>query len=192
MPIHPPRDVFAPRRRAVVLGILTALVAVAGAGCSGDRGLGVPVSPSAMTTPASPTPGTLPIPAGTDLWRLTTTILSIDGSACFWTQPVGARFDQWTLGVEQRGQDVRFVYDVNNPHDNVAFMGTVTDRAFTATSDDHHGSWQCAPAVTFSSSVVGSFSSDGRTLSGRERLVYRVSGGSQLAVTLDWHATRSD
>jgi hypothetical protein len=38
--------------------------------------------------------------------------------------------------------------------------------------------------------VVGTFSADGRTLSGRERLIYRVDGGSDLIVNFEWNATR--
>jgi hypothetical protein len=61
---------------------------------------------------------------------------------------------------------VRFLYDVNNPHDNMLFVGAVNEQSFTAVSDTYRSSWQCARNVTFSSSVVGGFSSDGRTLSG--------------------------
>jgi hypothetical protein len=115
--------------------------------------------------------------------------VSLEGSACFWKQPVGATFDNWTLSVERSGAQVRFVYDVNNPHDNLSFVGAVNEQSFTAASDTFSSSWQCAPNVTLSSSVVGSFSSDGRALSGRERLTYRVVGGSELTITLEWHAT---
>jgi hypothetical protein len=124
------------------------------------------------------------------MWRLTTRIVSLEGAACFWTQPVGATFDDWTLSVERNGGEVRFVYDVNNPHDNLLFVGGVNERAFTAVSNTYSSSWRCAPAVTFSSSVIGSFSSDGRALSGRERLTYRVDGGGELTITYEWNATR--
>jgi hypothetical protein len=125
-----------------------------------------------------------------DLWRLTTTIVSLEGSACFWTQPVGATFDNWTLSVERSGPQARFVYDVNNPHDNVLFVGAVSGQSFSATSATYRSSWACAANVEISSSVFGTFSLDGRTLSGRERLIYRVSGGSELVITFDWNASR--
>ena len=48
------------------------------------------------------------------MWSLTTTIVSLEGSACFWSQPVGKKFD-WTLSIERNAEEVRFVYDVNNP-----------------------------------------------------------------------------
>ena len=124
-----------------------------------------------------------------ELWRLTTTIVSLEGSACFWPHPVGKKFDS-TLSVERNGAQVRFVYDVNNPHDNLLFVGAVHEQSFTAASDTYRSSWQCAGGVTLSSSVVGSFSSDGRTLSGRERLMYRVDAGSELIITFEWNATR--
>jgi hypothetical protein len=123
-------------------------------------------------------------------WRLTTTVVSLEGAVCFWPHPVGKKFDNWTLSVERNGSQVRFVYDVNNPHDNLLFVGAVNERSFTAASDNYRSGWQCARNVTFSSSVVGSFSADGRTLSGRERLTYRVDGGDDLTITLEWNATR--
>jgi hypothetical protein len=130
-----------------------------------------------------------------ELWRLTTTIVSLEGSACFWTQPIGRKIDDWTLSVERSGAQVRLLYDVHNPHDNSLFVGTLNGQSFSAVSDTSRSSWRCAPNVTISSSVVGSFSSDGRTLSGRERLVYRVDGGSDfggtdLIITFEWNATR--
>ena len=71
----------------------------------------------------------------TELWSLTTTIVSLEGSACFWTQRVGAKFDNWTLSVERSGAQVRFLYDVHNPHDNTLFVGAVTEQSFSAVSD---------------------------------------------------------
>jgi hypothetical protein len=85
---------------------------------------------------------------------------------------------------------MRFVYDVNNPHDNFLFVGAVHEQSFTATTATYRSFWQCAGAVAISSSVVGSFSPDGRTLSGRERLIYRVDGGTELTITLEWNAAR--
>jgi hypothetical protein len=76
-------------------------------------------------------------------------------------------------------------------HDNMLFVGAVNEQSFTAASDTYSSSWSCARNVTFSSSVVGSFSADGRTLSGRERLMYRVVGGSELIITFEWTATRT-
>jgi hypothetical protein len=103
---------------------------------------------------------------------------------CFWKQPVGATFDNWTLSVERRDEQVRFLCDVYNWHDNMLFVGAVKGQSFTAVSDTYSSSWPCAGSVTIFSSVVGSFSSDGRALSGRERLIYRVHGGSELIVTM--------
>ena len=177
----------------VFFSALTAALALMGYGCGAGRGPSSPVSPSATVLP-SPTPPPSPTvldrnPAG-ELWSLTTTIVSLEGAACFWTQPVGARFDNWTLSVERSGAQVRFVYDIHNPHDNSSFVGSIKEQSFTAVSDTSRSSWQCARDVTISSSVVGSFSSDGRTLSGRERLMYRVNGGSDLIITFDWNAAR--
>ena len=174
----------------VLLSVLTVALTLMGSGCGADGGPSTPVSPSPTVPDASPPPGMGPNHnlVG-ELWRLTTTIVSLEGSACFWTQPVGAKFDSWTLSVERSGAQVRFLYDVNNPHDNLLFVGAVNEQSFTAASDTYRSSWQCATHVTFSSSVVGSFSSDGRTLSGRERLIYRVDGGSELIITLGWNAT---
>jgi hypothetical protein len=138
---------------------------------------------------ASPPPPSVAFPpkSAGELWDLTTTIVSLEGSACFWPHPVGKKFD-WTLSVERNGAQVRLVYDVNNPHDNLLFVGPVHDQSFSAVSDTYRSFWQCAGGVTISSSVIGTFSSDGRTLSGQERLIYRVDGGSELIIALEWNA----
>ena len=178
-----------------VFSVLTVGLALTGSGCGGDSGDSPPVLPSPTVVneppPPPPTPGVWPNPllAG-DLWRLTTTIVSLEGSVCFWSHPVGKKFD-WTLSVERNGAEVRFVYDVNNPHDNLLFVGAVQEQSFTAASGAFSSFWQCSGGVTLSSSVVGSFSSDGHTLSGRERLIYRAAGvGSELIITYEWNAMR--
>ena len=128
---------------------------------------------------------------GGELWKLSTTIVSLEGAVCFWHWPVGKTFDFWTLSVERNGAQVRFVYDVYNLHDNLLFVGAVNDQAFAAASDEYRSFWACSGSVTLSSAVVGSFSSDGGTLSGRERLTYRrVDGGGDLTITYEWSATR--
>ena len=170
----------------VFLTVLIVALALTGYGCSGDRDRvpSTPLSPS-PTVPSPPAPAL-------ELWRLTTTIVSVEGSACMWNQPVGAKLD-WTLSVERSGTEVRFVYDVGNPHDNLLFVGAIDEQSFTAASDTYNTTFPCAGRVTFSSSVVGSFSSDGRALSGREGLTYRVHSGnefSDLTITFEWHATR--
>ena len=175
----------------VLFSVLTVTFALTGYGCGADRGPSTPVSPTptVLDGPPPPSPGPDRNSAG-ELWRLTTTIVSLEGSACFWTQPVGAKVDGWTLSVERSGAHVRFLYDVNNPHDNMLFVGAVNEQSFTAASDTYSSSWSCARNVTFSSSVVGSFSSDDRTLSGREHLMYRVDGGSELIIAFEWSAAR--
>jgi hypothetical protein len=188
MPFKVTANYLAAGTLKVFFSVLTVALALTGYGCGADRGPGTLVFPSPMVPDAPPRPGPDRNFAG-ELWRLTTTIVSLEGSACFW-QPVGATFDRWTLSVERSGSQVRFIYDVNNPHDNILFVGTVNEQSFTAVSDTYRSSWQCAGGVTISSSVVGSFSSDGRTLSGRERLIYRVDGGSELIITFEWNATR--
>ena len=176
-----------------VFSVLTVAVALTGYGCGGDSGDSTSVLPSPTVLnepPPPPIPGVWPNPllAG-ELWNLTTAIVSLEGSACFWTQPVGKKFD-WTLSVERDGAQVRFVYDVNNPHDNLLFVGAVNEQSFTAASNTYSSFWQCSGGATLSSSVVGSFSSDGRTLSGQERLIYRLSGGRELIITFEWNAAR--
>lgn len=190
MPFAAIADYFAAVTLKVFCSVLTVALVLTGYGCGTDRGPTTPVSPSPTVRVEPPPPGPRPDPSvAGELWRLTATIVSLEGSACFWTQPVGATFD-WRLSVERNGAQVRFIYDVNNPHDNLLLVGAVDDQSFTAVSDTYRGSWPCAPSVTLSSSVVGSFSSDGRTLSGRERLTYRVDDGSELIITLEWNATR--
>ena len=191
-----PFKVTADYPAAVTLKVFCSVLMVAftltGYGCA-DRVPPTPVSPSPTVQDRNPAPNPTVQdrnPAG-ELWKLTTTIVSLEGAVCFWTQPVGKKFDNWTLSVERNGAQVRFVYDVNNPHDNLLFVGAVNDHSFTAASDTYRSRWACSGGVTFSSSVVGSFSSDGRTLSGRERLTYRVDGGGDLTITFEWNATRT-
>ena len=171
------------------LSVLTVAVALTGYGCA-DRGPSTPISPSPTVLGVPPPDPKPPDPNSTgELWRLTTTVVSLEGSACFWPHPVGKKFD-WTLSVERNEPQVRFVYDVYNPHDNLLFVGAVHEQSFTAVSDTYRSAWQCAGGVTLSSSVAGSFSPDGGKLSGRERLIYRVDGGGELIITLEWDAAR--
>jgi hypothetical protein len=82
-----------------------------------------PISPSPMVPGAPPPPGLERNSQG-ELAGLTTAIVSLEGSACFWPHPVGKKFD-WRLSVERNGVQARFEYDVNNPHDNFLFVGEV-------------------------------------------------------------------
>jgi hypothetical protein len=179
MPFKVTADYLAAVTLKVLSSVLTVALALAGYGCGADRVPSTPVSPSPSPTMPGPPPAP---PVAGELWRLTTTVVSLEGSACFWTHPVGMKWENWTLSVERSGAQVRLIYDVNNPHDNVLFVGAVNEQSFTAVSDNYRGFWPCAGTVTISSSVVGSFSSDDRTLSGRERLIYRVDGGSELII----------
>src|SRR5262245_48600462 len=87
--------------------VLTVALAVTGYGCGADPGPGVPLSPSptVLNAPPPPSVASPPNSAG-ELWSLTTAIVSLEGSACFWPHPVGKKFD-WTLSVERIGVQVR-------------------------------------------------------------------------------------
>jgi hypothetical protein len=108
---------------------MTVALTLTGYGCNADRVPPTPLSPSPTVQNQNPAPNP-PAPnrnlAG-ELWRLSTTIVSLEGAVCFYTWPVGKTFDFWTLSVERNGAQVRFVYDVNNPHDNLLFAGAVND-----------------------------------------------------------------
>ena len=171
----------------VFFSVLTLALTLTGYGCSADRGPATPLSPS-PTVQVSPSPTVQDRNPAGESWRLTTTIVSLEATACFWTQPVGTKVDAWILSIERNGPQVRFLYGAT--HDDMLFVGAVTEQSFTAASDTYRSRWACSGNVTISSSVIGNFSSDGRTLSGRERLIYQVDGGSVLIVTLDWNATR--
>jgi hypothetical protein len=188
MPFNITADYLAAVTLKVFFGVLTVALALTGYGCGDDGSPSPPVSPSPTVVDVPPPPGRGPDPnLPGELWRFTTTVTSLEGSACFWNLPVGARIDNWAFSVERVGEQVRFRY--GNVHDHILFVGDVKEQSFTAVSDTYHSYWQCSGGVTFSSSVVGSFSSDGRALSGRERLIYRVQGGSELIITLEWNAT---
>lgn len=174
--------------------VLTIALIWTGFGCHADRAAPpTPLSPAPTVQDRNPAPSpTLQdrFP-GVELWRLSTTIVSLEGSVCFWTSPVGKKFDDWILSVDRKGAEVRFVYDVRNEHDNLLFSGAVNDRSFTAASDTYRSYWACSGSTTLSSSLSGSFSADGRTLHGRERLTYRQEDGrADLTITFEWDATR--
>jgi hypothetical protein len=197
MPLKSTADDNAAVTLKLFCSLLTLAFVLTGSACGADRGHdGPPFSPSPTALggwpppPPPPQPGTAADrpPAG-ELWSLTTTIVSLEGSACFWSHPVGKKLN-WTLSVERNGEDVRFVYDVNNPDDNVLLVGAVHEQSFAAASGTYGSFWQCAGGVTFSSSVTGSFSSDGQTLIGRERFIYRLDRGGELMITWEWNAAR--
>ena len=171
----------------VFSSVLTLALTLTGYGCRADRAPATPLSPS-PTVQVSPIPTVQDRNPAAESWRLTTTVVSLEGAACFWTQPVGRKVDGWILSIERNGPQVRFLYGAT--HDDMLFVGAVTEQSFTAASDTYRGWWACSGNVTISSSVIGSFSSDGRTLSGRERLMYQVDGGSALPITWEWNATR--
>jgi hypothetical protein len=188
MPLNIAADYLAAVTLKVLFGAAIVALALTWYGCGTERGPSTPVSPSSPVIDAPSPPGSGPDPdLPGELWRFTTTVMSLEGSACFWNLPVGARIDNWAFSVERVGEQVRFRY--GNVHDHILFVGDVKGQSFTAVSDTYSSSWPCAPSVTISSSVVGSFSSDGRALSGRERLIYRVHGGSELIITMQWNAT---
>lgn len=174
-------------------GVVTVALTLTAYGCDANRvPPPAPLSPSPVPdqTTLRPTVEAFPFPPG-EMWRLTTTIVSLEGSVCFWTWPIGKKFD-WTLLVDRSGAQVRFIYDPHNPHDNLLFVGTVNDRSFTAASETYHSHWGCSGSATLFSSVVGNFSPDGRRLSGHERLTYRVDRGGELTITFEWDATPSE
>jgi hypothetical protein len=119
---------------------------------------------------------------GGESWRLTTTVVSLEVPPGCSSPPVGTKWDGWTLSALRRGAQVYFTYYDRNGEFYNGLVGAVNEQSFTAVSDNYRGFWPCAGTVTISSSVVGSFSSDDRTLSGRERLIYRVDGGSELII----------
>jgi hypothetical protein len=128
---------------------------------------------------------------GGESWRLTTTVVSLEVPPGCSSPPVGTKWDGWTLSALRRGAQVYFTYYDRNGEFYNGLVGAVNEQSFTAVSDTWRTFWTCAGDwVTISSSVVGSFSSDGRTLSGRERWIYRMDGGSEWIITWEWNATR--
>src|SRR4030095_11606795 len=117
MPFRVIADHLATVTLKAVFSVLTVGLALTGSGCGSDSGDSPPVLPSPTVVNAPlppPTPGVWPNPllAG-ELWNLTTTIVSLEGSACFWSHRVGKKFD-WTLSVARDGAQVGFVSALNN------------------------------------------------------------------------------
>src|SRR5688572_30539387 len=84
-------------RKASASGLTVALT-LAGYGCNADRIPPPPLSPGPAAQVQAPAPPAPPAPPGPrvpggELWKLTTTIVSLEGAVCFWHWSVGKTFD---------------------------------------------------------------------------------------------------
>lgn len=163
------------------LGALSTAGALCAIACDADRPPGW-LAPTPVARPAAAPE--VDVPGA--LWQLRTTIVAIEGSACFWPHPVGAVFN-WQLAVERSESQIRLLYDVRNAHDNLLFVGEPAGDAFSAATATSPGWWACSGDATLSSSVTGRFTVDGNGLTAREQLTYRAASG-ELVITFDWLA----
>jgi hypothetical protein len=155
-----------------------------GVGC-GEAGTS-PLLPS----PSPAVPFSLPpgLEGAGELWDVETTVVSIEGEACFWRTAVGSTGHRLVL-VSRSDTSVRFIYDVRHwPIDHMEQEGTIRGQAFTAAAPPSPSGQPCA-AYTILLDLWGSFSPDGDTLHGRERWMHRMAD-ADLIITFEWNGKR--
>jgi hypothetical protein len=167
-------------------GILVVVLAHALAGCD---------SPSSKPTTApsvavlSTTPPLPSVPQ--ELWNVTVTYAGHTGpAACL--PPFDGNVVQTpitgVIGMRRSGGAIT----VFTEHDQ--YVGAVVANEYSATDSDG-GTWQCGAArLAFRSEghVSGRFSTDGRSLTGEEGVVFRLESGETITRRGDWNGTRKD
>ena len=177
------------------LGAAVAAAVFLASGCGGGPSSAA-VQPTPVAIPAqAATRVPAPVSAQGEPWDLTTTIRAVAGDPCgTYAGRVGSSID-WSMAVERTNASVRLLYDVRNwPTDHVEYVSALNGDAFEATSRDGFGFPQDCGGRHYawrgSGYVAGAFSSDGRSVSGREEWNYATASGDELRLFLDWSGTR--
>ena len=167
-------------------GILLVVLSYTLAGCdsSGAKLSTAPsVSVAATTTPLPSVPR--------ELWSMTVTYAGHSGpAACL--PPFDGNVVQTpitgVIGMLRSEASITVVTE----HDE--YMGTVVANEYSATDSDG-GTWQCGAArLAFRSEghVSGRFSTDGRSLTGEEGVVFRLESGETITRRWEWKGTRKE
>jgi hypothetical protein len=168
-------------------GILAVVYACTLAGCDSSSAK-LSTAPSVAVLPTT----TPPLPsAPQELWNVTVTYAGHTGpAACL--PPFDASVVQMpvtgVIGMLRSGGSITVVTE----HDQ--YIGAVVVNEYSATDSDG-GTWQCGAArLTFRSEghVSGRFSTDGRSLTGEEGVVFRLESGETITRRWDWKGTRKE
>ena len=146
----------------------------------------VPTTPTLTPSPVPP----LPVQSAPgEIWNLTGTYGGHAGPAAC-VPPFDASVVQTpvvgTVTIRRSGGSIEIITE----HDH--YVGTVVADAYMATDSDT-GTWQCGAArLSFRSEghVSGTFSADGRSLTGEEGVVFRLESGDTITRRWIWSATR--
>jgi hypothetical protein len=148
---------------------------------------------SVLSTAPTPTPSSVaPTPVQSipqETWILTGTYAGHTGpAACI--PPFEATVVQTPITgpvvIQRSGESI----DVITEHDH--YKGTVVADAYFATDSDV-GTWQCgAVRLSFRTEghVSGHFSTDGRSLTGEEGVVFWLESGETITRRWEWRASR--
>jgi hypothetical protein len=168
-------------------GILVVVLASTLGGCDSSSAK-LPTVPS-VAVPPTTTPPLPSVPP--ELWSVTVTYAGHTGpAACL--PPFDGNVVQTpitgVIGMFRSGTSLTVVTE----HDQ--YKGAVVADGYSATDSDG-GTWQCGAArLTFRSEgfVSGRFSTDGRSLTGEEGVVFRLESGETITRRWDWKGTRKE
>jgi hypothetical protein len=155
-------------------------------GCS-DGLSQLPAAPTSVVSPT--TPSAVPATAAQERWNLTRTFTGHTGSeGCTLALDAISRVSDSVLLIQRSHESMRlFTADHNT------YVGTVAGNEFLATETEPGSTLQCGEAqLRFRSEarVSGQFSSDGRSLVGKETSVFLLESGKTITRHWDWQARR--
>ena len=134
-------------------------------------------------------------------WNLTTTVTSMTGRRADCFSPLGSRkigtpTPGQLMAANRSAESISF-WVPDGWNDPYSYVGILVGDDFTATGGGCCGSYTCAPApmrsdLAWEGRVSGRFSPNGYSLAATEVWVYKFPTGDEVAVHLDWTATRQD
>lgn len=162
---------------------LICLVLWMSSACRDGNTLTGEASPPAAKPAVTPTPAG---PSAATQWDLTSEVVGDTGpDFCIWTAKVGMIF-HGTYTITRNGSSLSFV-----PADTIdweSYQATIQGTSFAASNPTTGGFPSCTNYGQ-SSSLSGSFSTDGSRLTATEIWTFTPESG-QKAVTFQWTATR--
>jgi hypothetical protein len=149
-----------------------------------------PFAPSTPFAPTSPRPSPTPVPH-LQYWHLTRTVADVTGSAICGGWPANlevGRSSNWILETRRSTDDILMMYE--NDIDPVGLKGTVIGDAFdvSATRDTYLPCNGGRRDFQYQSRIVGRFNSDGKGITARETVSYRVDSSEVGVLHHDWSA----
>lgn len=153
------------------------------AGCSG----GLSELPAAPTATSSITPS---VPAAQERWNLTRTFTGHTGSegCTLALDSIGTAASESVLLIQRSDASMRFFTADHN-----TYVGLLAGNEFLVIENESGATLECGNArIRFRTEarVSGQFSSDGRSLVGRETSVFLLESGKTITRHWDWQAKR--